>query len=109
MTSRGLSCRGMFGFEKTLRFSERRFRPGETVFALGTFQEGDSVPDHPSIPNYMDKVYLGFRKGDFFILSDESRDKLEGSFGLKSFFGIFGGIALVGTCLYFLIKLLRIG
>jgi hypothetical protein len=109
MTSRGLSCLGFFGFEKTLRFYERRLHPGETVFILGTCQEEGSSPDHPPSPNYMDKVYLGFRKGDFFILSDESRDKLESSFGLKSFFGIFGGIALVGVSLYFLIKLLRIG
>jgi len=106
MTSQGLSCRGFFGFEKTLRFTQRRFKPGETVFLLGTFQEEESSSDHPSNPKFMDKAYLGLRKGDFFILSNESREKLESSFGWKSFLGIFGGVALIGVGLYFLIKLL---
>jgi hypothetical protein len=106
MTSRGLSCRSFFGFEKTLRFTQRRFKPGETVFVLGTYQEEESIPDHPLNPNYLDKVFLGLRKGDFFILSNESREKLESSFGWKSILGIFGGVALIGICLYFLIKLL---
>ena len=107
MSRQGISCKSFFGFEKTLRFTERHFKPGEKVFVLGTCQEDLPVHEAPPHNNFMDNISLASMEGNFFILSNESRKQLESSFGWKAFAGIFGGIALIGTGLYFLIKLLN--
>ena len=103
----GISCRSLFGFEKTLRFTERRLRPGEPVFVMGTCQETTLGPQNP--PTGADpKICLakGNRSGDVFILSDQSQKELESSFGTKAFLGIFGGIALVGGSVWGLLSFL---
>jgi hypothetical protein len=101
-----ISCRTFFGFEKTLRFTEKHFLPGETVFVMGTCQETQANPLNPpagAIPGIC--LAKGERHGDVFILSDESQKELESSFGWHALFGIFGGLFLIGGCLYLLLHM----
>jgi hypothetical protein len=107
LDQKGISCRTFFGFEKTLRFTERHFLPGEALFVMGTCQESGQDPESPpegALPNIC--LAKGDRSEDVFFLSDESQKQLESSFGTKAFFGVFGGIALVGACLWELFSLL---
>ena len=103
--AQGISSETLFGFEKTMRFTERHFRAEEIIFVLGTCQDAEPHPDPPPAPNIISNICLGQRKGDFFILSNKSREDLEESFQWKSFGGIFGGIALIGICLYVLVEI----
>jgi len=102
-----ISLRTFFGFEKTLRFTERHFLPGETLFVMGTCEEDSSPPEVP--PQGVTSnicVGKGSRSGDLFILSDESQKQLESSFASKAFFGVFVGLILIGACLWGLLVVL---
>ncbi|HJT24847.1 MAG TPA: GIDE domain-containing protein, partial [bacterium] len=107
MGRNGLSCRGFFGFEKKLRFTEHNLKPTEQVFVMGTCQETAALPASPpaeASPGVC--LTKGQRSGDVFILSDESQRDLVSSYGWHAFFGIFGGLILIGGCLYGLLTLL---
>jgi hypothetical protein len=103
----GVSCKTFFGFDKKLRFTERNLKPGEKVFAMGTCQEAAILPPSPPAGTSSTAcVARGERSGDIFLLSDESQQQLVSSYGWHAFFGIFGGLALIGGCLYGLLTLL---
>ncbi len=109
MDRRGVSCRSFFGFEKKLRFTERHLEPVDKVFVMGTCQESSArLTEPPSGATSGLCVAKGLRSSEVFILSDESQRELESSFGDHAFFGIFGGLALIGGCLYGLLNLLGI-
>ena len=104
----GVSCHGFLGFDKKLRFTEKNFRPGEAVYALGVCQTGGGKA--LAIPAGTAEnicVTRGERPGDIFILSDKSQKQLVSSFGWQAFFGVFGGVALIGVCLYFLLHVIK--
>ncbi|HTC21343.1 MAG TPA: GIDE domain-containing protein [bacterium] len=106
LDQKSISCRTLFGFEKTLRFTERHFLPGETMFVMGTCEQTPSHPEFPpegALPDV--GIVKGSRSGDIFILSNESQKQLESSFALKSFLGIFGGLALVAVCVWGILKI----
>jgi hypothetical protein len=104
---KGISCQNFFGFQKKLRFTERNIKMGEAVYALGVCQSLEGRGAQPP-EGTMDHVCLAQGKGsrEMFILSDESQRKLVSSFGTHAFFGIFGGVAILGGCLYGLLKVL---
>lgn len=106
MGRHGLSCHSFFGFEKKLRFTEHHLKPAETVFAMGTCQESAAAPSGPPA-GAKEGICLAKsqRSGEVFILSDQSQRQLEGSYGTHAFFGIFGGLALIGLCVYALLAL----
>lgn len=106
MDQKGLSCKTFFGFEKKLRFTEHNLKPAEKVFVMGTCQQALTRPPEPPA-GVADEVCVGKgqRSGDVFIVSDESQRDLEGDFGTHAFLGVFGGLALIGVCLYILLML----
>jgi hypothetical protein len=104
----GVSCHGFLGFDKKLRFTEKNFRPGEAVYALGVYRAFTGMP--LVVPaGVADNTCLtkGERPRDLFILSDKSQKQLVSSYGWQAFFGVFGGVTLIGVCLYFLLHLLK--
>jgi hypothetical protein len=107
MDRNGISCRTFFGFEKKLRFTERHLKPAEKVFVMGTCQEAPTKPSDPPA-GVAEGVCLarGQLSSNVFIVSDQSQRELESSYGWHAFFGIFGGLALIGGCLYGLLTLL---
>lgn len=107
MDQKGLSCRSFFGFQKKLRFTEHNLKPAEKVFVMGTCQQSLVRPPEPPT-GAADEVCVGRSQdsGDVFIVSDQSQRDLESSYGTHAFFGIFGGLALIGGCLYGLLSLL---
>jgi hypothetical protein len=107
LQQRNISIRGFFGFEKTLRFTERHFLPGQTLFVMGTCEQSPSpvaIPPEGALKDIA--IEKGSRSGDLFILSDESQKQLESSFATQAFFGIFGGLTLIGGCLWAILHLL---
>jgi hypothetical protein len=104
----GVSCRGFLGFSKQLRFTEKNFKPGEALYVLGVCQslEGKNLGAPEAVVENI-CVAKGGRAGDLFILSDKSQKQLAGSYGWQAFFGVFGGIALVGMSLHFLLGLIQ--
>jgi hypothetical protein len=104
----GVSCHGFLGFEKKLRFSERNFRLGETVYVLGVCRAFNGMPRVvPAGVADNTCVAKGNRPGDLFILSDKSQKQLVSSYGWQAFFGVFGGVTLIGVSFYFLLVLLK--
>lgn len=105
-----------FIFEKTLRFTERCIFPGERLFVMGTCKDNTQAPlDTPAAEGTPKdapgeesmRVCVGNSesgKAPFYI-SHKSQKELETEFSWEAFGGIFGGIALIGVCLYFLLAL----
>jgi hypothetical protein len=103
---KGVDCHGLFGFEKPLRFTEKSFAVGEPIFALGACRKSGVGNDAPE--GAVGEYELGAGKQDeLFILSDKSQKALTGSLGWQAFFGIFGGVALVGGGVWLLERSLR--
>jgi len=103
---KGVDCHGLFGFKKPLRFTERSFAVGESLYALGACRKPEAVKDAPegAVADYE----LGAGKQDeLFILSDKSQKALTGSLGWQAFFGIFGGVVLVGGGVWLLESFLK--
>jgi hypothetical protein len=103
---KGVDCHGLFGFEKPLRFTEKSFTVGEPIFALGACRKSGAGNDGPegAVTDYE----LGAGEQDeLFILSDKSQKAITGSLGWQAFFGIFGGVALVGGGAWLLEKFLK--
>jgi hypothetical protein len=104
----GVSCHGFLGFDKKMRFSERNFRIGETVYVLGVCRAFNGMPRVvPAGVADNTCVAKGNRPGDLFILSDKSQKQLVNSYGWQAFFGVFGGVTLIGVSFYFLLVLLK--
>jgi len=60
-------------------------------------------PRPPAPPLDEDRVYIGSSKGRFFLISDKGERDLTHSMFYQSFFGVFGGIALIAAGTYFLL------
>jgi hypothetical protein len=52
----GFSCRGFLGFNKTLRFTERRLEPGSEIYVLGTCQTNDRVLSQAYLRSLKDAI-----------------------------------------------------
>jgi len=85
---------------RPLMFTERSFRPGHPLYALGVCQPS-TAPKDPPEGSVVDYCLAKGKEGEAFILSDKGQKSLTSSLGWKAFFGIFFGILLLAAAVYF--------
>jgi hypothetical protein len=92
-----LKFENFFGANKKMRFTEYRIGTGDKVYVMGT-----AVPKPSGEYSGRNEENLMITKGgknDFYYISDRPEKEVLKSFGWKIFFGIYGGGALILTCL----------
>jgi len=104
----GLDCRGLFGFEKKLRFTEVNIKPGERIYAMASCRSPRDTDVLPPKGSLQEGLLAKDKAGEgLFILSDRSQKDLISKFATNAFLGVFGGSALFLTCLLGLLEHLR--
>lgn len=95
LRGKGLDC-SRYG---KLRFTEHKFEIGEELYAMGVCQKSFAQKGAPAgaVEDYC--LGKGIHK-EVFILSDKSQKGLQSSLGWQAFFGVFGGLALIGGGTY---------
>lgn len=96
----GISADGWFG-QKTLRCSESRILPEETVYVLGTASENRGTAD--SADNSA-RLYIGSSRDHEFIISDRSEKELLSWLQWQVVACMGGGPALALLCLHLIFK-----
>lgn len=99
MASQGLNFEGLFGVNKTMKYTEWFLEPGDKLYIMGVAQDNPHV-DEGSAKNSVEDVMIG--KGEhekiFYISDREERDilkKLKWQVNL----GVFGGGFLAVACM----------
>ncbi|MCX6707914.1 MAG: GIDE domain-containing protein [Candidatus Woesearchaeota archaeon] len=89
---------GLFGINKTMRYTEYFIEPGDKIYIMGTAGKNPEV-DELAAQQSMENVMIQDRKGAFFYISDRPEKEILKSFRNKMLLYTIGGAALSSACL----------
>lgn len=103
LTQNKLSPTGIFGWNKTMRYSEYIIPVGETIYVLGTADDNPLIAEG-SETSEMKDIMIGKGKHEkIFYISNKSEKGILKSLKWKIFWQIFGGAVLAVVGLNFLL------
>jgi hypothetical protein len=93
-----MSFEGLFGTNKTMRFTECVICPGDNVYILGDAADNPYVQEATAKSNVDDIMIC--KGDDAFYISDESEKELLSELGRDVYLSLAGGLGLSIVCLF---------
>ena len=95
-----LSYEGFLGLNKTMRYREYHIAPGDNLFIIGTAMDNPEMEEGAALKGHEDVMIC--KGNNWFYISDTSEKNVVEYLAFKTWGGLFGGMALIVGCLFYI-------